>query len=191
MLDPPPETVFVKGRDVRDWDLGALRSMFGVSPQDSFVFSDSIKNNIVYGMDGAEGGLVDAICGISALDRDIESFSGGKETLIGERGLTLSGGQKQRLSIARAMIIRTEILILDDSLSAVDAETEKRIVKNIYEARKDKTTIIISHRVSAFANADYAAVLDGGIISEYGAPSELAVSGGYYAKTAALQRLYE
>ncbi|MDR0663510.1 MAG: ABC transporter ATP-binding protein/permease [Spirochaetaceae bacterium] len=191
MLDPPPETVFVKGRDIRRWNIEALRSIFGVSPQDSFVFSDSIKNNIVYGMNDADGGLIETICGISALDRDIESFSSGKETLIGERGLTLSGGQKQRLSIARAMIIDSEILILDDSLSAVDAETEKRIVKNIYEARKGKTTIIISHRVSAFANADYAAVLDGGVISEYGTPSELIESGGYYAKTAALQRLYE
>ncbi|MDR2444935.1 MAG: ABC transporter ATP-binding protein/permease [Spirochaetaceae bacterium] len=192
MLDPPRGTIFVKGRDVRDWDLDALRSLFGVSPQDSFMFSDSIKNNLTYGYDGEDNdGLVKMMCCISALDRDIETFSDGIETLIGERGLTLSGGQKQRLSIARAIVIQPEILILDDSLSAVDAETEKRIVKNIYRARKNKTTVIISHRVSAFAGADYAAVLEGGALAEYGAPAALLESGGYYARTAALQQLYE
>ncbi|MDR3355981.1 MAG: ABC transporter ATP-binding protein/permease [Spirochaetaceae bacterium] len=191
MLDPPPGTVFVKGADVRDWKLDALRSLFGVSPQDSFMFSDSIKNNLAYGTDGADDGTIRALCGASALDRDIAAFSDGVETLIGERGLTLSGGQKQRLSIARAMIIEPEILILDDSLSAVDAETEKRIVKNIYAARRGRTTIIISHRVSAFAGADYAAVLEGGTLAEYGPPEELMESGGYYSKIAALQQLYE
>ncbi|MDR2795383.1 MAG: ABC transporter ATP-binding protein/permease [Spirochaetaceae bacterium] len=191
MLDPPRGTVFVKGRDVRDWDIDALRALFGVSPQDSFMFSDSIRNNLAYGRDDTDYELVKTAGSISALDRDIEIFSGGIETLIGERGLTLSGGQKQRLSIARAVIIQPEILILDDSLSAVDAETEKRVVKNIYEARKNKTTIIISHRVSAFANADYAAALDGGLLTEYGPPEDLVNGGGYYAKTAALQQLYE
>ena len=190
MLDPPPGTVFIKGRDVRNWDLGALRSLFGVSPQDSFMFSDSIKNNLAYGHDGADNSLVKTMCGISALDRDIETFSDGVETLIGERGLTLSGGQKQRLSIARAIIVQPEILILDDSLSAVDAETEKQIVKNIYSARKNKTTIIISHRVSAFSGADFAAVLEGGSLAEYGAPAVLMESGGYFSRTAALQQLY-
>jgi ATP-binding cassette subfamily B protein len=191
MLDPPPGTVFVEGRDVREWDLDALRSLFGISPQDSFVFSDSIKNNIVYGMDSADDALVKAICDISALDRDIELFAGGSGTLIGERGLTLSGGQKQRLAIARAVIMEPRILILDDSLSAVDAETEKRILKNLYGVRKNRTTIIISHRVSAFAGADYAAVLEDGTLAEYGTPAELLKNGGYYAKTAALQQLYE
>ncbi|MDR2343358.1 MAG: ABC transporter ATP-binding protein/permease [Spirochaetaceae bacterium] len=190
MLDPPPGTVFVKERDIRDWDIGELRSLFGVSPQDSFMFSDSIRNNLAYGLDGADNALVKTMAGISALDRDIGIFADGMETLVGERGLTLSGGQKQRLSIARAMIIKSEILILDDALSAVDAETEKRIIKNIYMARKNKTTIIISHRVSAFAGADYAAVLDGGVLAEYGPPAELAAGNAYYAKTAALQQLY-
>jgi ABC-type multidrug transport system fused ATPase/permease subunit len=155
------------------------------------VFSDSIKNNIVYGLDGADTALIKTICDVSALDRDIELFADSTDTLIGERGLTLSGGQKQRLAIARAVIMEARILILDDSLSAVDAETEKRILKNLYEARKNLTTIIISHRVSAFAGADYAAVLDDGALTEYGTPAELLKSGGYYAKTAALQQLYE
>jgi ATP-binding cassette subfamily B protein len=191
MLDPPRGTVFVEGRDVRDWDTGALRAMFGVSPQDSFVFSDSIKNNIVYGLDGADEALVKTVCDTAALDRDLDIFADNIETLIGERGLTLSGGQKQRLAIARAVIMSPRILILDDSLSAVDAETEKRIVKNLSRARKNKTTIIISHRVSAFANVDYAAVLDGGALTEYGPPATLVNAGGYYAKTAVLQQLCE
>ncbi|MDR1256879.1 MAG: ATP-binding cassette domain-containing protein, partial [Spirochaetaceae bacterium] len=123
------------------------------------------------------------------LDRDLEVFADNIETLIGERGLTLSGGQKQRLAIARAVIMAPRILILDDSLSAVDAETEKHIVKSLRAARKNKTTIIISHRVSAFANVDRAAVLDGGTLTEYGAPADLVNAGGYYAKTAILQQL--
>ncbi|MDR1363708.1 MAG: ABC transporter ATP-binding protein/permease [Spirochaetaceae bacterium] len=191
MLDPPRGAVFVKGRDVHDWDINELRALFGVSPQDSFMFSDTIKNNIIYGIDSADDELVKTICALSALDRDIESFSNNISTLIGERGLTLSGGQKQRVSIARALIMDPQILILDDALSAVDAETEKRIVKNLREARRGKTTIIVSHRISAFANADYAAVLDSGALIEYGAASQLIKSGGYYAKTAALQQLYE
>ncbi|MDR1257353.1 MAG: ATP-binding cassette domain-containing protein, partial [Spirochaetaceae bacterium] len=105
MLDPPRGTVFVEGRDVRDWDIGTLRAMFGVSPQDSFMFSDSIKNNVVYGLDGTGDALIKTVCGIAALDRDLEVFADNIETLIGERGLTLSGGQKQRLAIARAVIM--------------------------------------------------------------------------------------
>ncbi|MDR1149068.1 MAG: ABC transporter ATP-binding protein/permease, partial [Spirochaetaceae bacterium] len=191
MLDPPPGTVFVKGRDARDWELSALRSLFGVSPQDSFMFSDTIKNNIIYGRDDADDHLIKTMSDLSALDRDLESFADNINTLIGERGFTLSGGQKQRVAIARALIMQTPVLILDDSFSAVDAETEKRIIKNLYAARKNKTTIIISHRISAFVNADNVAVLDGGALIEYGAPGQLIKSGGYYAKTAALQQLYE
>jgi ATP-binding cassette subfamily B protein len=191
MLDPPRGTVFVKGRDARDWDLSALRSLFGVSPQDSFMFSDTIKNNIIYGRDDADDYLIKTMSDLSALDRDLESFADNINTLIGERGFTLSGGQKQRVAIARALIMQTPALILDDSFSAVDAETEKRIIKNLYAARKNKTTIIISHRISAFVNADNVAVLDGGALIEYGAPGQLIKSGGYYAKTAALQQLYE
>lgn len=193
-LDPPRGTVFVKGVDVRDWDIEALRALFGVSPQDSFMFSDSIRNNIVYGVDGrtaADDALIKEMTELAALDRDAEMFADGIGTLIGERGLTLSGGQKQRLAIARAVITRPEILILDDSLSAVDAETETRIVRNLKAERRGRTTIIISHRVSAFANADFAAVLEEGVLAEYGTPKELLKRGGYYAKTAELQQLCE
>ncbi|MDR0386938.1 MAG: ABC transporter ATP-binding protein/permease [Treponema sp.] len=207
-VDPPPGTVLIKGVPVGDWDLGELRSLFGVTPQDSYLFSDSIKHNIRYGI--AAGGrqraenralppdqtlarkeeeLLFRAAGLSAIDQDLDSFSSGWDTLIGERGLTLSGGQKQRVAISRAVIGAPEILILDDSLSAVDAETEKRVLTSLLAERRGRTTIIISHRVSTLRNADLVVVLDRGRISESGSPQELAALGGFYAKMAALQQL--
>jgi ABC-type transport system involved in cytochrome bd biosynthesis fused ATPase/permease subunit len=133
---------------------------------------------------------------LSAIDQDLGSFSDGWETLIGERGLTLSGGQKQRVAISRAVIGSPEILILDDSLSAVDAETEKRVLTRLLNERRERkarggssTIIIISHRVSTLQNADQVIVLDKGRISESGSPSDLIERGGFYAQMAALQRL--
>jgi ATP-binding cassette subfamily B protein len=198
MVDPPPGTVLVKGIPVADWDLRALRSIFGVTPQDSYLFSDSLKSNIIYGLEpqSGKGGetaageeLIAGAVELSALDQDLKSFHEGWETLIGERGLTLSGGQKQRAAIARAVIGMPEILILDDSLSAVDAETEKRILTALFRERKGKTTIIISHRVSTLQNADTVIVLDRGRVSEAGKPGELIERGGFYAQTAELQQL--
>jgi ATP-binding cassette subfamily B protein len=191
MVDPPPGTVFIKGRDVRDWDLGELRRLFGVSPQDSYLFSDTIKNNIGYGAREAEAEL-DSLASaalISALDRDLEGFSRGWDTLIGERGLTLSGGQKQRVAIARALLPSPEILVLDDAFSAVDAETEKRILTNLLRERQGKTTIIVSHRVSTLSRADMVAVLDRGRIDELGKPRELLTAGRFFARIAELQQL--
>ena len=230
LLDPPRGTVFVYGIDIHDIPLKNLRALFGVSPQDSFLFSDSIKNNIAYGLEhslgagGAEGAAANA-CGradstaaarvggvtaesgagdgaaddtlicrmvdLAALRGDLAEFAAGENTQIGERGLTLSGGQKQRVSIARAAITAAPILILDDSLSAVDADTERRILISLNEERRGKTTIIVSHRISAFRNADFAAVLENGALTEFGPPAALLASGGYYAKTARLQRLSE
>ncbi|MDR0710423.1 MAG: ABC transporter ATP-binding protein/permease [Spirochaetaceae bacterium] len=198
MVDPPPGTVLVKGIPVADWDLRALRSLFGVTPQDSYLFSDSLKNNIIYGLEPRSGKGEETAAGeeliagaveLSALDQDLKSFHQGRETLIGERGLTLSGGQKQRAAIARAVIGMPEILILDDSLSAVDAETEKRILTALFRERKGKATIIISHRVSTLQNADKVIVLDRGRVSEAGKPGELIERGGFYAQTAELQQL--
>jgi ATP-binding cassette subfamily B protein len=198
MVDPPPGTVLVKGIPVADWDLRALRSLFGVTPQDSYLFSDSLKNNIVYGLEPrAERGeettageeLLAGAVELSALDQDLKSFHQGWETMIGERGLTLSGGQKQRVAISRAVIGAPEILVLDDSLSAVDAETEKRILTALFRERKGKTTIIISHRVSTLQNAGRVIVLDRGRVSEAGKPGELIKRGGFYAQTAELQQL--
>ena len=206
MVDPPEGTVFVHGLDVRNRELRDLRRLFGVSPQDSYLFSDSIRNNIAYGSkDGGDApldALTRAAC-LSALDGDLAGFSMGWDTLIGERGLTLSGGQKQRVAIARAVLSAPEILVLDDAFSAVDAETEKRILTGILEERggrasqagragaAPKTTIIISHRVSTLSSADTVAVLENGGIDELGTPEELLASGRFFARMAELQRLGE
>ena len=199
MVDPPAGTVFVKGRESANWDLPALRKFFGVTPQDSFLFSDSIRNNIAYGLEelpaggeGASGEILGRAATLAALDRDFTAFTDGWDTLIGERGLTLSGGQKQRAAIARSVAADREILILDDSLSAVDAETEKKILDGLFELAGEKnglTMIIVSHRVSALSRTDEVIVLDEGRIVERGTPEELASLGGVYARTAALQSL--
>jgi ATP-binding cassette subfamily B protein len=205
MVDPPPESVFIRGQDVRLWDLAGLRKLFGMSPQDSYLFSDTIKNNIAYGMDDPgdaaadnaqleQAGLrLEQAAALSALDRDMENFAAGWETLIGERGLTLSGGQKQRVAIARAVLLRPEILVLDDSFSAVDAETERRILTGVLGERKagGKTTIIVSHKVSTLFAADRVVVLEDGRIAEYGTPGELLRDGKFFARMAELQRLGE
>jgi ATP-binding cassette subfamily B protein len=192
MLDPPPGTVKVFGADVRGWALSDLRGLFAVSPQDSYLFSDSIAHNIAYGLGEADGEAVRSALEAAALEKDLEAFARGNDTLIGERGLTLSGGQKQRVAIGRALIMESEFLVLDDSLSAVDAETERKILEALFKRRKEgggKTTIIVSHRVSALRYADKVLVLDKGRVSEYGSPQELARGNGYYARMAALQRL--
>ncbi|MDR1420058.1 MAG: ABC transporter ATP-binding protein/permease [Treponema sp.] len=189
MIDPPEGTVKIFSVDVREWDLGHLRSLFAVTPQDSYLFSDSIKNNIGYGLENPREEPLGKAADISALERDLSNFSGGWDTLVGERGLTLSGGQKQRVAISRAVILDREILILDDSLSAIDADTEKRVLSRLLAERKGKTTIIISHRVSSLRHADTVVVLEEGRLVERGSPAELAASGGYYARMAALQQL--
>jgi len=203
MVAVPPGTVFVKGVESSAWDLVDLRKIFGVTPQDSYLFSDSIKNNIGYAIDTEEGSdeTLAKAASLAALDGDFLAFHDGWNTLIGERGLTLSGGQKQRAAIARSIAADREILILDDSLSSVDAETEKKILDALFELGREKrrcglpwTMIIVSHRVSALSRADEVIVLEKGRIMEKGTPAELASTnrrfdGGFYARTAALQSL--
>ncbi|MDR2662932.1 MAG: ABC transporter ATP-binding protein/permease, partial [Treponema sp.] len=211
MADPPPGSVFVEGTDVHNWDLKELRMLFGVSPQDSYLFSDTIKNNIAYGArlpgeigkigetgeDGPPPAALSGAARMSALDRDLEAFGRGWDTLIGERGLTLSGGQKQRVAVARAILSAPEILVLDDAFSAVDTETEKRILTAILDDRhgknsnSSKTTIIISHRVSTLSRSDMVAVLEEGRIGELGSPKELLAGGRFFTRMAALQQLGE
>jgi ATP-binding cassette subfamily B protein len=202
MVAVPPGTVFIKGVEASSWDLADLRKLFGVTPQDSYLFSDSIKNNIGYAVDiegveieGNDERLAQA-ASLAALDSDFLVFHDGWDTPIGEKGLTLSGGQKQRTAIARSVAADREITILDDSLSAVDAETEKKILDALFELGREKrrsglpwTMIIVSHRVSALSRADEVVVLEKGRIIEKGTPVELASSGGFYARTAALQSL--
>jgi len=192
MIDPPQGSVRVFGIDVRDCPLEELRKLFAVSPQDSYLFSDSIANNIAYGYDGKDAQANDAVekaVVFASLDKDLALFQHGKDTLVGERGLTLSGGQKQRTAIARAVIMDSEFLILDDSLSAVDNETERKILETLRKERKGRTTIIISHRVSTLKYADRVLVLDNGKTLEYGSPEQLAAQGGFYSRMAAFQKL--
>jgi ATP-binding cassette subfamily B protein len=201
MVDPPEGTVFVGGADVRELDLKELRLVFGVSPLDSYLFSDTIKNNLAYGAGDGEADLASLTRAslLSALEGDMEAFARGWDTLIGERGLTLSGGQKQRVAIARAILSSPEILVLDDAFSAVDAETEKRILTGILADRhgassgnvQSKTTIIVSHRVSTLSCAGMVAVLKDGKIDELGSPEELLAAGGFFARMAELQQLGE
>jgi len=200
MADPPPGTVFVAGRDAREWLLRDLRGFFAVSPQDSYLFSDSIRNNMGFGLDaGADPSLADGqepllrAVNLASLDKDLAGFTESWDTMVGERGLTLSGGQKQRVAIARSLVMNSDILILDDSLSAVDTETEQRILEGLLKERKaagsNKTTIIVSHRVSTLRYTDRVLVLDEGKIAEYGTPEELAAGSGFFNRMAALQRL--
>jgi ATP-binding cassette subfamily B protein len=195
-VDPPPGTVSVFGLEAHEWDLAELRGCFAAAPQDSYLFSDSIRHNVGYGFEEAGEDLVKRGIAAAALERDLENFSEGWETLIGEKGLTLSGGQKQRVAVSRAVIMDSPVLILDDSLSAVDTETEQRILAALIRGRAEKaergrkqTIIFISHRVSTLRWADRIAVLERGRIAEYGSPETLNALGGYFARTAALQQL--
>ncbi|MCL2277299.1 MAG: ABC transporter ATP-binding protein/permease [Treponema sp.] len=193
MVDPPEGTLRVFGLDVRKWPLESLRGLFAVSPQDSFLFSDTIANNIAYGLtlgdENKKENIIKEAINFASLTKDLDNFKQGKQTLVGERGLTLSGGQKQRTAIARAMIMDSEFLILDDSFSAVDNETEVKILEALRNQRKGKTTIIISHRVSTLKYSDNILVLDKGKALEYGSPGELIASGGFFSKMAAFQSL--
>ena len=191
MTDPPEGSVRVFGKDAHDWKLEELRGFFAVAPQDSYLFSDSIANNITYGLNGDASfplSLEKAINSAS-LSKDMDIFRDGRDTLVGERGLTLSGGQRQRTAVARAVIMDAEFLILDDSFSAVDNETEQKILEALRKERNGKTTIIISHRVSTLKYSDKILVLEKGKIDEYGEPSSLVSLGGFYGRMAAFQRL--
>ena len=164
----------------KDIDLEDLRNSIGYVPQDAFLFSDTISNNIKFGRKDATDDDVIIAAKNAALHRNIEGFSKGYETILGERGITLSGGQKQRVSIARAIIKNPKILLLDDCLSAVDTETEEEILQNLGLVSENKTTLIVSHRVSSVKNADKIIVLEDGVIIQQGSHNQLMNSDGYY-----------
>lgn len=157
-----------------------LRVSIGYVPQDAFLFSDTIKNNIKFGKEEATDDEVTEAAKNARVHKNIVGFKKGYDTILGERGITLSGGQKQRVSIARAIIKIPEILLFDDCLSAVDTETEEKILKNLVKLAKDKTTIIVSHRVSSAKNADQIIVLEDGKITQAGKHEELIAINGYY-----------
>jgi ATP-binding cassette subfamily B protein len=162
-----------------------------LSPQETFLFSDTLANNLLYGLDNETQSTVEKVSEIAQLSKDVETFPGKYETILGERGITLSGGQKQRSSLARALAIDPKILILDDSFSAVDTNTEEDILKRLKEFMKERTSIIISHRISTVKNADKIFVLNDGIIAEEGTHNELVEKGGIYADLHEKQLLEE
>ena len=181
--------IYLNGHDIRDYRLTDLRSLMGYVPQDQFLFATSILDNIRFGNPNLPISAVEEATKLAQVYQDIVAMSQGFDTLIGEKGVSLSGGQKQRLAMSRAMILDPDILILDDSLSAVDAKTEYAIIDNLKETRKDKTTIITAHRLSAVVHADLILVLQNGQIIERGRHEDLLALDGWYAQTYQSQQL--
>ncbi len=217
LYDPPPGMVFIDGVDVRDIPLATLRSAIGFVPQEPFLFSDTIADNVAFGWDAQQDArlkpsrddarapdrspsakalaerheLILAAAAVARLDKDVADFPKGYETIVGERGITLSGGQKQRTAIARAIIIDPRILILDDALSAVDTYTEEEILSRLRGVMRERTSIIVSHRISTVRDADVILLLDQGRIAERGTHDELIRHRGLYAALHKQQLLEE
>jgi len=181
LYDSKQGQILIDGKELSTFNLNDLRRSIGIVPQDSFLFSDTIKNNIKFGKQDARDEEVINAAKKAVVHDNIMGFNNQYETILGERGITLSGGQKQRVSIARAIIKDPQILLFDDCLSAVDTETEEQILNNLLEIAANKTTIIVSHRVSSAKNADKIIVLDEGRIIEEGTHNQLLNKQGYYA----------
>ena len=194
LQNPPRGTVFVDGRDVRDIPLSDLRGIIGFVPQEPFLFSDTLADNVAFGVPGVKqdaSARIEAAASVAQLDKDVRDFPHGYETMVGERGITLSGGQKQRTAIARAVVTDPRILILDDALSAVDTYTEEEILTRLRGVMKERTAIIISHRISTVRDADQIVVLDAGRVVEKGTHDQLILRGGHYAELYKKQLLEE
>jgi ATP-binding cassette subfamily B multidrug efflux pump len=191
IIEAPEGTVLVDGISVRDYSLAQLRSSIGYVPQETFLFSDALAENIAFGVEQAERSQVEWAAEVAGLTEDVEGFPDGFETLVGERGLTLSGGQKQRTAIARAILREPKILILDDALSSVDTYTEEKILGELRGVMRGRTSLIVSHRISTVRDADLICVLDEGRIIEQGAHGELLAMGGEYSALYERQLLEE
>jgi len=196
--EPPPGTVFLDGVDVREIPLATLRGAIGVVPQEPFLFSDAIAENIAFGVQvpGGNGDhdlerRVREAAAVARLDKDVESFPNGYQTAVGERGITLSGGQKQRTALARALMVDPRVLIMDDALSAVDTYTEEEILTRLGGVMRQRTAIIVAHRISTVRGADQIFVLDHGRLVERGSHDALVAHGGLYATLYKRQLLEE
>ena len=189
LIQAEPGQLLIDGVPIEEWPLTTLRDAIGYVPQNPFLFSNTLNANLAYGVDSAAQTQIHAVAEEAQLKKDIDQFAEGFDTLIGERGVTLSGGQKQRATLARALIRRPQILILDDALSAVDTHTEEAILDHLHSLMQGRTTLIIAHRISTLRHADHIAVFEDGRIAEQGTHDELVSSGGFYAELYQRQQL--
>ena len=191
LWDAPEGQILIDGRPIREWPLEALRRAIGYVPQDTYLFSETVGENIAFGIEKHEEPQVLEAAQIASLHGDVEEFAERYKTMVGERGITLSGGQKQRSAIARAVIRDPRILILDDSLSAVDTQTEEKILDRLRNVMHGRTTVLIAHRTSTVRDADQIVVVKDGAIIEHGTHDELLAYNGYYADLYQKQLLEE
>src|SRR6266481_2789287 len=191
VLEAEPNSVFIDGVAVADYPLAQLRAAIGYVPQETFLFSNALDRNIAFGAEQAEREEIEQAAGIAGLTDDVRDFPDGFDTLVGERGITLSGGQKQRTAIARAVLREPKILILDDAFSSVDTYTEEKILVQLRSVMRERTSIIVSHRISTVRDADLICVLDEGRIIERGTHDELLARGGEYSALYERQLLEE
>lgn len=191
LWEAPDGAVLIDGHPIREWPLDTLRRSIGYVPQDTYLFSETVGENIAFGLPNFDLERVRAAAEVASLDSDVQEFPAKYETMVGERGITLSGGQKQRTALARAIVRDPRILILDDSLSSVDTQTEERILSRLRGIMRGRTTILIAHRTSTVRDADQIVVLRDGRITESGTHDQLLARGGYYADLYQKQLLEE